>query len=533
MQSTDADFLVIGGGSAGSIVAARLALAGHKTLLVEAGPPDRNSLIHIPAGVRYLLNNPKITWQDRTTANPQAGNRQLAWPHGRVIGGSGSINGMIFARGARADYDRWAQSGAKGWDFDSVLPHFKALESYAGRGGDHRGRAGPLAVEDARFRLPITRHFVEAAQAAGHAWLPDVNTPDPEGVGFAQMNRLGRFRRSSARAFLGLPRQSGNLRVETGWLATRLLFDARRCVGVEASRGGVRRTFRAARETVVSAGAIGSPHLLLLSGIGPGAALREHGVGVLHDLPGVGENLMDHYGARVTWRVAGAQTVNQLSHFPRLLPEILRWLITGHGVLTTGITTAMVFCRSDPALDLPDLQLLFTPTSFDQNRYGALERDGGISVTVCLSHPQSRGRISLASANPADRPLIDANYLASSHDLRVILNGIALTRRIAAHAPLSEYLTAETVPGADTPPEGLADHVRRNGVSIYHPCGTCKMGTDPMAVVDPRLRVQGLTGLRVADASVMPVITSGNTNAPTMMIGEKAASMMLEDIAMA
>ncbi len=525
----EADFVVVGGGSAGCIVAARLAEAGYSTVLLEAGPADRNPLIHVPAGVRYLLNNPKNAWMDVTEPNPHAAGRKLGWQHGRVLGGSGSINGMIFFRGARSDFDQWAQMGCTGWGFDDVLPHFKSLENYRGQAGDHRGTGGPLPVEDRRFHLPITEAFVEAARARGHAYLNDINQPEPDGVGYAQMNRFGRFRGSSARAFLRRSIHKGNLRVLTGAAAEKLVFEGRRCTGVRFTRHGVAQVARARREVIVAAGAVGSPKLLQLSGVGAVAHLKEKGIEVVHALDGVGANLSDHYGVRLSVRLRNARSVNETARMPRLAWEIAKWLTVGTGVLTTGVTTAMAFARSRQGLSSPDLQLLFSPSSFDRNRFGALEREPGASITVCLSRPKSRGTVLVESADAGEPPAISPNYLSDPDDLVVLMAGIGQARSILAAAPLAGYVAAETLPGADVEKEDLESYARESGVTIYHPVGTCRMGIDERAVVDPSLKVRGLEGLRVVDASIMPTVTSGNTNAPTMMIGEKGAAMILSE----
>ena len=525
----EADFVVAGGGSAGCIVAARLAEAGYRTLLLEAGPVDRNPLIHVPAGVRYLLNSPRNAWMDVTEPNPQAAGRKLAWQHGRVLGGSGSINGMIFFRGARSDFDQWAQMGATGWGFEDVLPYFKSLENYRGEAGVHRGTGGPLPVEDRRFHLPITEAFVEAARAKGHAYLADINQPEPDGVGYAQMNRFGRFRGSSARAFLRKAVHKGNVQIVTGAVAERLVFEGRRCVGVRFRRNGAEWVARARREVVVASGAVGSPKLLQLSGVGPAEHLKAKGIDVIHSLEGVGANLSDHYGARLAVRLKNARSVNETARMPRLAWEVAKWLTVGTGVLTTGVTTAMVFSRSREGLSSPDIQLLFSPTSFDRNRYGALEREPGASITVSLARPKSRGTILIRSADPDEPPAISPNYLSDPDDLAVLMAGFSQARSIFGTGPIADYILAETLPEPQVEGGRLEQYIRESGVTIYHPAGTCRMGTDSGAVVDPRLRVQGIEGLRVIDASIMPVVTSGNTNAPTMMIGEKGAAMILED----
>jgi len=524
----ESEYIVVGGGTAGCVVAARLAEAGAGVLLLEAGPRDSNPWIHVPAGVMFLLNNPAITLGFPTLPSPGAGGRDFVWPRGRVLGGSGSINGMIFSRGHRADYDGWAQAGALGWSFEDVLPYFKSLESYAGGNAEWRGRSGPLRVEDPRLLLPLTRAFVDAAAQCGHARLDDINQPESEGVGLSQMNRLGRFRGSTARTFLKRAMGTGNIRLVTGAQVMRLTFDGTRCTGVEYELGGERHTARAGREVVLSAGALQSPHLLQLSGIGDPVHLTGIGIEPIQSLPGVGRNLTDHYGVRVCVRIKGARTVNELSHMPRLAWQAVRFALFGDGALTTGITAAMVFCRSRDGLAAPDLQLLFTPTSFDRERFGRLETEPGASITVSASRPESRGSVLARSPDPHELPAIAPNYLSAKQDIATLKAGMAQARRILAAQPLSGYVDHETVPGAGLSEAELENHIRTQGHSIFHPVGTCRMGVDPMAVVDPQLRVRGVSGLRVADASVMPAITSGNTNAPTAMIAEKAAAMMLE-----
>ena len=528
----EADYIVVGAGSAGCVVASRLAETGDAVVLLEAGPRDWHPMIHVPAGILGLLHNPRVNWCYASEPEPGTCDRAIHWPRGRVLGGSSSINGMLYVRGHAADFDTWAQMGARGWSYEEVLPFFKRSECY--RGGDDawRGRSGPMRVEDYRTILPVTHRFVESAQAAGHRFLEDLNGAEREGVGYSQMSRAGRFRASTAAAFLRGARRPTNLRIETRALASGLAFEGRRCTGVTFRRGERTVSVRARREVILAGGAVNSPHLLQTSGVGPAEHLRALGVEVVHDLPGVGANLSDHYVVRVAHRLHGLESINTLSRGPRLAREIARWVLRGDGALTFGVTSAQVFCRSREGLASPDLQLLFTPASYDQARFGELEREPGAAVAVCPVRPQSRGTIMATSADPLERPAIRPSYLAARDDVRVLIAGVRMTREILAAAPFAAGSVGETSPGPEVDSdEALEAFARANGTTLYHPVGTCRMGEGPNAVVDARLRVHGVAGLRVVDASIMPTLTTGNTNAPTIMIGEKGAAMIREDAA--
>jgi choline dehydrogenase len=434
-------------------------------------------------------------------------------------------------RGAPADFDNWAQMGCRGWSYDDVLPYFMKSEQYV-QGGDKevRGQDGPLKVEDYRTILPLTHRFVEGAQQAGFPFNPDLNGKTRQGVGYSQMTRRGRWRGSTAQTYLREARSRPNLRVETNAQGGKLMFEGKRCVGVTFQRGGKLTEVRARREVIVSGGAVNSPHILQISGIGPAAHLQSLGIPVVHDLPGVGANLIDHYVVRVVHRVKGIETVNEVSRFPRVLPEILRFAFTGRGALTFGVTTAQVFCDSREGLASPDLQLLFTPGSSHPLKFGQLDELPGMSCVVCVVKPDSRGTIMAASSDPFARPHIKPNYLTTHTDELALLGGLRHVRSIFAAPSLAQHSEGEIQPGPDVKTDtDLLAYARRAGNTLYHPVGTCKMGEDPRAVVDSRLRVNGIQGLRVIDASVMPTLTTGNTNAPTIMIGEKGAAMIRED----
>lgn len=530
MTPISADYVVVGAGSAGCVLASRLSEDGSKVVLLEAGPPDTHPMIHIPAGLGHLIMHPKLNWNYASEPEETSGNRALMWPRGKVLGGSNSINGMLFVRGNAADFDSWAQMGCRGWSYADVLPFFKKMESYSGGDDAHRGRSGPLPVVNYDTVLPATHLFVEAAQEAGFALNPDYNGGHQDGVAYSQMNRRGRFRAATASTYLTEARKRANLRIETRASATRLLTSGKKCTGVAYLQNGTAKEVHAAREVIVASGAVGSPQLLQVSGIGPAAHLNSVGIDVVHDLPGVGNNLVDHYVVRVVHHVKDLITINELQRGFRKAREIIKYFATGRGALTFGVTTSQVYCYSREGLASPDIQFLFTPASYVIGKFLKFEDHPGVLAAVCPTRPSSRGTIMVQTPDPLAYPIIRPNYLSDPDDIRVMIAGVRHLRRIFSTPAFARHNVAETQPGPDVHTDDeIAHFTRTMGSSLYHPVGTCKMGTDPQAVVDPRLKVIGMEGLRVIDASVMPYTTTGNTNAPTIMVAEKGASMIQED----
>ena len=525
------DYIIIGAGSAGCVLANRLSEdPGTSVLLLEAGGKDTNPWIHIPVGFVHTLNNPNVNWCFETQPDEGVAGRTIPIPRGRVLGGSSSINGMLYVRGQAFDYDVWAQLGNRGWSYSDVLPYFKKSEGFERGGDEYRGAGGPLNVVDMYERHEIVDAFIDAGAELGYARNPDYNGASQDGFGYYQVTQRNGRRESTARAFLDPVRSRPNLRIEPNAHVTRIEMDGSRATGVVWSQRGTVRTEQAAREIILCAGAVQSPQILELSGIGQPDLLREHGIEVRHALAGVGENYRDHYAARMNWRVNRPITLNEQTRGLRLAGAALQWMLTRRGVLTWTAGVGHGFVRTRPELETPDVQFFFVHGSFKSSRDRRLEREPGMTLAAYQCRPESMGSIHVGGADPFAAPLIRPNYLAVSLDQETLVAGLHVCRRLGQTRALGQYVDHEMNPGAECVSDAdLLAFARETGATTYHPMGTCKMGHDPMAVVDDRLAVHGLQGLRVADASVFPTMPSGNINAPVIMVAEKAADMIRED----
>lgn len=535
------DFIIVGAGSAGCVLANRLSENGrHRVLLLEAGPKDRNPLVKLPMLMGKLFHYGIYNWKYFTEPQPQLNGRTLYWPRGKALGGTSTINGMIYVRGNRLDYDRWAQLGLPGWSYEDVLPAFRRSECHESREDAYHARTGELAVSRARGPNPLFDTFIQAGAEAGLPVNDDFNGASQEGVGRYDFNiRKGR-RWSAATAFLKPAMNRVNLRIETEALVTGLTFDGTRVTGLRYRQKGCEVTVRAVREVVLSGGTVNSPQLLMLSGIGPAGHLASHGISVRLDLPGVGQNLQDHVDCVMSWECPQPVTLYRDLRADRLTLSMLQGMLFGSGIVTTFPYEAGAFLRTHAALEAPDVQLHFMPAlektanlNFPNPfRREAVEANHGFTIRVGPVNPVSRGKIELASANPSAPPRIYPNYLSDEFDISTMIAAIRKTRDIVSQAALAPFRGAELAPGALVESDSaLEDWLRATAMTTFHPVGTCKMGADgdPTAVCDARLRVRGIAGLRIADASVMPIISSGNTHAPTVMIGERASDFILED----
>ena len=526
------DYIVVGAGSAGCVLAARLTESGrHSVLLLEAGGEDRHVWIHIPIGYGKLFVNPRVNWMYESEPEPELGDRRIPQPRGKVLGGSSSINGLVYIRGQREDFDGWRQQGLTGWSYDDVLPYFRKAEDQERGADEFHGEGGPLAVSDQRQSHELCDAFIAAADQVGIPRTDDFNGASQEGAGYYQMTARHGRRWSTARGYLRPARKRPNLRVVTEALSSRVLFEGRRAVGVEFLQGGEKRTARARREVILAAGAFASPQLLQLSGVGPAWLLRERGIPVVADMP-VGEALQDHLQVRMVFKCRKACTLNdEVASFGRKLGMGLRYALWRKGSLAVSAGYAGLFFRTDKRLATPDIQSHFL--IFSTDKMGTtLHPWSGFTASVCQLRPESRGFVRVKSADPREAPSIQPNYLKEELDRRTVVAGLHRLREVMRATPLEPYVAAEAEPGPGVADDAaLLQYARERGTTIYHPTCTCRMGKDPAAVTDERLRVRGFERLRVVDGSVMPSVVSGNTNAAIVMIAEKASDMIQQDAA--
>ncbi|CAN7568565.1 GMC family oxidoreductase N-terminal domain-containing protein [Rhizobium sp. LjRoot30] len=533
MEQEAFDFIVVGAGSAGCVTAARLSESGRYTvLLLEAGPEARSPWIHLPLGVPKMFSHKTMNWRYESEPVPGLANRRIYQPRGKVIGGTGSINGMVYMRGTPCDYNIWSQMGCTGWGWESVLPYFMTSENQE-RGADTlHATGGPLHVTDFKGKWPLHQAIIDAATEAGIPRNTDFNGPCQEGTGYYQRTATRRRRWSAADAFLRPARKRRNLKVVTNALTRRLLWQGKRASGIEFEVEGKRRSATARREIILCAGVFGTPQILQLSGVGPAPHLRDLGIDVVHDAPGVGMNLQDHFNTYLSYRCGRPITANDLAISPmRRIFAGAQYVLFGTGLLTASGVVAGAFVKSAPHLDDPDIQINFLGySSAGRTPAGVIPHPfSAFSLSPILLQPEARGRVSLRSSDPKAPPRIEQPFLETENDKRAILKGIEICRRIAEQPALRSFIREEVLPGPSVrSDEALLEDTRQRGISTYHPVGTCRMGGDD-APLDPKLRLRGVEGLRVVDASVMPRIISGNTNAPTMMIAEKASAMILED----
>ncbi len=525
------DYIIVGAGSAGCVLANRLTASGrHRVLLLEAGGRDSSIWIHIPLGYGKLFHNPKVNWLYQTEPEPELDNRQIIQPRGKVLGGSSSINGLLYVRGQHEDYDHWRQLGNQGWGFEDVLPYFRRAEDQERGSDEWHGANGPLAVSNVSEPHPLCEAFIEAAQQAGHPRNDDFNGKAQEGAGYFQLTAKNGRRWSTAVGYLKPARQRPNLKIATDTLATRVLFSGKRAMGVEYRQADQTKTAHANAEVIVAGGAFNSPQLLQLSGLGPADLLRSHGIAVIADMPGIGADLQDHLQIRMLYRCTEPITMNDvINNWRQRMGAGLRYIMSRKGLLTIGAGYAGAFLRTRPEFATPDVQIHFLIFSADTAGAG-LHKFPGFMTSICQLRPESRGFVRIKSRDPAAAPAIQPHYLSSRFDCDTVVAGMKLLRGIMEKPAMRRYIAEERAPGEACTSDGdLLAFARATGTTVYHPTSTCRMGSDANAVVDERLRVSGIGALRVIDASVMPTVVSGNTNAAVVMIAEKGADMILQD----
>jgi choline dehydrogenase len=524
------DYIIVGAGSAGCALAERLTADGSRSvLLLEAGTSDSNPIVHIPLGFAFTMKNPKFSWCYQSEPEPHLNGRRIDQPRGKLLGGSSSINGMVYIRGQRQDYDDWAAMGNAGWSYDDLLPLFKRSECNQRGASDYHGADGQLWVDDVADKYDMAEMYIQAAQECGIPRNDDFNGPDQEGAGYFQVNIKNGLRQSVAKTYLRRARRRSNLHIETSSLATRLEMEGRQVKGLHYLKKGQKFFARCRGEVILCGGTINSPQLLELSGIGQGELLRKKGITPVHDLPGVGENLHDHYTVNIQRSFEGLKTFYEDSRPLPMMKNLAKLLFLRKGMLIHPASQVGVFFRSSDALSRPDAQIHFTPAAGTQDEQGRMLTVPGTTATVCYLRPKSRGWVHIRSADPCASPAFVNNYLAEEEDRQHMIAAVKKTRQIFEAPLFSQARREELIPGPQVQSdEELLEFIRNTGESVYHPVGSCKMGNDAMAVVDNQLRVHGIGGLRVADASIMPSIPSGNTNATSVLIGERCADFILE-----
>ena len=530
-ESEHFDYIVVGAGSAGCVLANRLTASGqYRVLLLEAGGHDRHFWIHVPLGFGKLFNDAKVNWLYKSEPEPELNNRQIIQPRGKVLGGSSSINGLLYIRGQHEDYDHWRQLGNTGWAFADVLPYFRRAEDQERGADDLHGTGGPLSVSNVCEPHPLCEAFLDATEQSGIPRNNDFNGPTQEGAGYFQLTAKNGRRWSTAAGYLKQARKRANLKVELNALATRVLFEGRRAVGIEYRQGAAMRTAYAGGEVILAGGAFNSPQLLQLSGIGPADLLRSHDIAVLADMPGVGSDLQDHLQVRMQFRCTAPITANDvINNWRHRYGAGIRYMLSRKGLLSVGAGYAGAFFRTRPDLATPDVQIHFLIFS-TETAGAAVHPFSGFMASICQLRPDSRGTVRIKSNNPADAPAIQPRYLSARADCDTVVAGLQVLRKVMSQPVMRKLIAEEHAPGPQCNSEAdLLAYARNTGTTVYHPTSTCRMGPDPAAVVDERLRVRGFERLRVVDASIMPTVVSGNTNAAAVMIGEKGSDMILQD----